>query len=154
MTPPAQRRTLSFANEDEAIAEIDRLRAGGYRKTKNWTLAMMCWHVGGGVDQILTPPASPRPTPEQAAKKRGFIDVILTTGRPPGKFEAPPEITPKPDCPETEIDRYRAGLLKLRDYPHALVDFGPFGPVPIAEVRKLMLMHTAHHLSFLIPTAS
>ena len=88
-------RTLSFRNEDEAIAELDRLRVGGYTKRGNWSLPMICWHVS--MRGPLQPPASPTPTPEQA-KRKAFIDLILTTGRPPTGFQAPPEITPSPDA--------------------------------------------------------
>jgi hypothetical protein len=155
MTPPDPSavpvRILKFADEDQAIAEIQRLRRG-YRKTKNWTLPMICWHVGGLADPIMTPPPSTTPTPEEAARKKGFLDVILETGRPPGNFEAPPDATPKPDCPEDEVDRYIVALKKLKSYPHSHVNFGPFGPVSVGEFRTLMLMHTAHHLAFLEPT--
>jgi hypothetical protein len=145
----AGRRTLSFRNEDEAIAEIDRLRAGGYTQRKNWTLPMICWHLSvGGSPQ---PPASSTPSPEQAERKRKFIDVILETGRPAGNFEAPPQMTPKPDCADDAVLRFRAILKDIRDFPHAYVDFGPFGPISIDQVRKLTLLHASHHLSFLEP---
>lgn len=143
------RRQLNFKNEDEAIAEIDRLRVGGYTQGKNWSLPMACWHLG--VSGSPKPPASPTPTPEQAERKRNFIDVILNTGRPPAGFEAPPQMTPKPDCGDEAVLAFRQVLKDIRDYPHALVDFGPFGPTPIAELRKLTLMHAGHHLSFLDP---
>jgi hypothetical protein len=146
-----RRRTLSFRSEDEAIAEIDRLRAGGYTKRGNWSLPMICWHLSRGG---LAPPKSDTPTLEQAAAKKGFIDLILTNGKAPPGFEAPPEMTPKPDCGDDVVLGFRKLLVDLKSYPHRFVDFGPFGPVPIEEVRKLTLMHANHHLSFLDPKQS
>jgi len=142
------RQQLSFRNEDEAIAEIDRLRVGGYTQRGNWSLPMACWHLSRGG---LRPPADPTPTPEQAARKKGFIDLILTTGKPPAGFQAPPEMTPKPDCDVNDVLRFRSFLMELKNYSHAFVDFGPFGPVRTEEVRKLTLMHAGHHLSFFEP---
>jgi hypothetical protein len=146
------RRTLSFRSEDEAIAEIDHLRVGGYTQLKNWSLPMICWHLSRGGSP--KPPASPTPTAEQAERKKAFIDLILATGKGPPGFQAPPHMTPKPDCGEDVVLQFRSILQELRDYPHPLVDFGPFGPVPIEEVRKLTLMHAGHHLSFLEPKQS
>jgi len=80
--------------------------------------------------------------------------VILREGRPPTGFEAPPHITPKADCGDDAVLKFRQVLKELRDYTHALVDFGPFGPVSTDEVRKLTLMHAGHHLSFLDPKQS
>lgn len=142
------RRQLNFKSEDEAIAEIDRLRVGGYTQGRNWSLPMACWHLSRGG---LTPPTSNTPTPEQAGRKQGFIDLILTTGKPPPGFEAPPEMTPRPDCGDDAVLGFRKMLADLKSYPHPFVDFGPFGPVPIEQVRKLTLMHASHHLSFLEP---
>ena len=145
------RRQLNFRSEDEAIAELDRLRAGGYAQRGNWTLPMICWHVNR---PVLAPPKSDAPSPEQAAAKKGFIDLILTTGKGPPGFQAPPEITPKPDCGDEVVLAFRKMLADMKSYPHRFVDFGPFGPVPIDEVRKLVLMHSSHHLSFLDPKQS
>jgi hypothetical protein len=147
----SERRRLSFANEDEAIAEIDRLRAGGYRKLGNWTLAMMCRHLRVGSDRVLKAPASTTPTPEQAQRRKDVIDAVLATGKPPAGMQPPPDMIPSPDCQDGEIDRYKQTLERLKAYPHAYVDFGPFGPVETDVARKLFLMHTAHHLSHLQP---
>jgi hypothetical protein len=148
--PAAQKRTLSFRNEDEAIAEIDRLRAGGYKQIGNWTIAMMCRHLDGPIEA----PATTKATPREASMKESFVDVILKTGRPPGKFEAPPERVPAPSCNDADIEQFKSNLRKLKAHAHSHVAMGPFGPVPTDEFRRLVLMHTAHHLSFLIPSAT
>src|SRR5439155_12435353 len=79
------RRVLSFASEDGVIAEVARLRRGGYRQVGNWSLPQIAWHLVIPLDQYLTPPASPdaQPTPEQRAMKERFVDFIVTHGELP-----------------------------------------------------------------------
>src|SRR5690554_1953207 len=48
------KRKLDFHTGDEVIAEIERLRHGGYTKLKNWNLTQVCEHLhatmSGGMD--------------------------------------------------------------------------------------------------------
>ena len=145
-----ERRRLRFACEDDALAELARLRKG-CRPLKNWSMAQICWHLSFAL-KFMSPPASPIPTPQEAAAKAGFIDLILKTGRPPPGFEAPPETVPPSGCVDGEIDRLETALPQLKAYPHPLVGMGPFGPVPILEYRQFNLGHIAHHLGYLVPT--
>jgi hypothetical protein len=146
-----ERRRLRFASEDDALAELARLRKG-CRPLKNWSMAGICWHLSFPMIRFTSPPASPVATPQEAAMKANFVDVILKTGRPPAGYEAPPELVPPPGCTESEIDRLEGALRKLKGYTHPLVGMGPFGPVPIGEYRQFMLGHCAHHLGYLVPT--
>jgi hypothetical protein len=146
----AQKRQLRFKNEEDAIAEIERLRASRCDQLGNWSLPMICWHL----DMPLDPPATTKVTAQQEQRQRAFIDVILTTGRPPEKFDAPPERVPSPACGDADVDHLIATLRKLKVYPHSHVAMGPFGPVLTEHVRALMLMHAAHHLGFLVPTSA
>ena len=145
------RRQLNFKSEDEVIAEIDRLRAGGYAKRGNWTLAQMCFHLGVVPTQSLKPPASTTPTQAQQRIQDGFIKVILETGKPPPGMQPPPFMIPSDACGDAEIESFKAALTKLKSYPHSHVDFGAMGPVPTETMRKLTLIHAAHHLSHLEP---
>jgi hypothetical protein len=147
-----ERRRLRFACEDDALAELATLRKG-CRPLKNWSLAQICWHLAFPLDRFTSPPASPVPTPQEAAKKAAFLDLILKTGRPPAGFQAPPETIPPAGCPEAEIDRLEKALRRLKAYEHPLVAMGPFGPVPIHEYRQFNLGHIAHHFGYLVPTA-
>lgn len=149
----SEKRRLNFANEDEMLVDLARLRKG-YRKLGNWTLPMTSRHLAIVIERSLMPPASPTPTPEQAARKAAFVDVLLKTRRPPAGFTPPPDIMPTPECDDAEIARLEEACRRLKAYPHALVLMGPFGPVPIDEFREITLMHSAHHLALLIPTSA
>jgi len=39
------KRILDLRSADEVIGEIERLRSGGYRKTKRWNLSQICEHL-------------------------------------------------------------------------------------------------------------
>jgi hypothetical protein len=148
------RRPLAFATEDGVSAEVRRLRRGEYKQTGNWSLAQISWHLVIPLDQYLNPPASPdvKPTPEQQAMKARFVDYIVANNAlPPFANTAPPAWTPPSTASDADVDRLIAGLQKLKNYPHELVEMGPIGPVPIAECRRVHLVHAAHHLSFLQP---
>lgn len=154
MISPA-RPNLKFANENEVLADVARLRRG-FTPHGNWTLAQIAWHVVIPLEQYLNSPQTPdaKPTPEQAAMQARFVDYIVETGHvPPHARTAPPSWTPPPTAGDGDIARLEAGLHKLKGYPHALVEMGPLGPVAIAKCRLVHLVHAAHHLSFLEPTA-
>jgi hypothetical protein len=149
VSPTAQKRQLRFQTEDDAIAEIERLRASRYKKLGSWSLPMICWHL----DMPLDPPTRTKPTPAEEQRQRDFIDVILTKGKPPPKSEAPPDRVPSETAGDADVDHFIATLRTLKSYPHSHVAMGPFGPVLTEHVRALMLMHAAHHLGFLVPTS-
>ena len=72
-------RRLKFHSIDDALAEIGRLRSGKHTQLRNWSLPMMAWHVSIPLRKYTTPPTDPVPTPEQAARKAAFVDVVLST---------------------------------------------------------------------------
>jgi hypothetical protein len=147
----SEKRRLKFDSIDEVIAEIARLRPG-YRQLRNWNLPMMGRHITLTIERFLMPPANSVPTPDEAARKAAFVDVVLATFRPPPGLIPPPDLMPPPDCTEADIDRAISALEKLKSYPHPLVAMGAMGPVSIDEFRRLNLIHIAHHLGYLIPT--
>ncbi|MFT3787821.1 MAG: DUF1569 domain-containing protein [Tepidisphaeraceae bacterium] len=150
---PFKPRIVKFNTEADAIAEIERLRAGPCAKAGNWNLQQILWHVTLPIRSFLSPPApGQNATPEQAAKKAGFVDVLIKSEGPPKNFDAPPAFVPAADLPASEIDVALDLLRKLAAYPHASVYTEPFGPIPIDEWRKLNLLHASHHLSYLIAT--
>jgi Protein of unknown function (DUF1569) len=151
MNEPADYRQLNFQNEDQVIAEVVRLRHG-YRQLGNWSLPQACWHLYMLIDKYLAPPENPTPTPEQTAKKIGFVDQMLKTRKSPPGFQAPPQLTPSPELTEDAVDHFIQSLFTMKEYPHALAGMGPVGPVTIEEFRQVHFVHAEHHLGFLVPT--
>lgn len=145
-------RALQFKSEDEAIAEVDRLRRG-YRRHGKWSLGQIAWHLALPMSKHLEPaPPGAQPTPEQTAIKAGFVDVIVQTGKPPAHAKtAPPSFMPPETAGDADIDNFKSQMLRMKQIDYPMVAMGPIGPVPTAEVRLCHLAHASHHLSFLTP---
>jgi hypothetical protein len=144
------RRTVRYSAPADVLADVDRLRRGGYRKVGQWTLPQACHHLATVISGNLTPPPNDDPpTPEQLAMKAKFFGMVqggMPEGIPSGAT------TPPQACDDTSIDALAAAFAALDAYPHARLMVGRCGPVPTDEVRQLHLHHCAHHLSFLEPT--
>ena len=153
-SPPARtagRRPVRFDTPDAVLADVARLRAAGYRRVGQWSLPQVCHHLSVIIAGNLTPPPNDDPpTAEQLATKEKFFATVLA-GMPEG-MPAPAAVTPPASADDAAIDGLAAALDRLATYPHAAIVVGRCGPVPTDEVRRLHLVHAAHHLSFLEPT--
>ncbi len=148
-------RKLKLDTEDAALAELETLRKG-YVQHGKWTLAQIAWHVAKPMHYLDAPPPAPdlQRTPEQDAKKKGFVDHIIQTRTPPPSIkEAPPQMIPPADASEADINRFEEQLRRMKKHPHQRIVMGPIGPVDIDEYRKCILFHAEHHLAFLSPNA-
>ncbi len=150
--PALTRRRLRFDSIADLNAELDRLRAGTYRKLGNWTLPQVCRHVAMTITGSLTPPPSDEPTAEESAMKQKFFGMVMgSAGMPENLPIGNPALIPPADCSNAEIDVLKSAFQSLATYPHKCVKVGRCGPVPVIELIPLHLAHAAHHLSFLEP---
>jgi hypothetical protein len=149
-----ERRRLDFKNWDEALADVDRLRAAGYDRSGNWDLSQIVDHVGEGFRTAL------RGTDHRAAwiVRKVFGPIILQRifrqRRMKAGIKVPDWWLPGPTRDESAaVDRFRADLAAFQamtttPFPHPF-----FGPLTKQQWNELALIHAAHHLSFLIPRA-
>jgi hypothetical protein len=145
------RRTVRFDTPAAVLADVDRLRRGGYRKVGQWSLPQVCQHLATTVGgNLVPPPADAEPTPEQMAMKAKFFGIVLN-GAPEGMALAPDRVPPA-SCDDTAIEALASAFAAFAAYPHDKLLVGRCGPVPVGEVLQLHLAHAAHHLSFLEPT--
>jgi hypothetical protein len=147
-----QRRPLDFRTYDEVIAEIDRLNERGYEQIGKWTLGQMCAHLNyyyrGSLEGYKAKLPSViryfigRPLLKKVLKNRSFK---------PGGQTIPKSVPPDQVDDQAAIAEAKELLIRLRDTtapPHPSPIFGQLTP---EQCRDLHLIHTAHHLSFLIP---
>jgi hypothetical protein len=153
LDPKHARRDLSFANEDEVIADVEKLRRGHVR-LGGWTLEQICWHLEQGVRYRMAPPPHPANTPEQNARA-GVLKQVLASGKLPGNIIAPdPMVPPKNVGPEA-IDSFIQSMREFKAFPGPIAPHRVFGKIePESDARRVNLIHCAHHLSYLVPTAS
>lgn len=139
---------LRFANEDEVIADIRRLRQG-YEQTGGWSLPQICWHLNQTMQARMRPGPYEPDSPEQLARKP-LVERIMASGELPKGIVAPPIVSPPADAGEEAVDACLATLELLKTHkgfaPHRL-----FGTLPDEVARTQNLIHVAHHLSHLVP---
>ena len=148
----ASRRTgLRFASIDAVKADVDSLRRG-YSRAGNWSLPQICWHLRSATELLLHAPTSPA-TPEQVGN-RPILDQLLATGVFPGALSAPEFLHPPVNCGDNNMDPLFATLDRLVAFDQPVGVHRRFGPLPKDVLVRLVLIHCAHHLSFLTPTTA
>ena len=147
-----RRTALRFGSEDDVIAEVNRLRRG-CAQAGAWSLAQICCHLDKSVQSRMQPGPFPPTTPEQAARRDQFLQV-LSSGRLPDGLPAPDTMMPPPACGDDAIDAFLATLERFKRFPGPIAPHRLFGQLADADARKLNLIHCAHHLSYLTPTTT
>ncbi len=151
LQPKAKRREgLRYNTITDAINDIHNLRERGYRQAGNWTLEQNCWHLDVVTKTRLKPGPFPPNTPEQDAKKDMFAQVLATGQLPPG-LESPDEFVPPSDADATAVTAFLETLEKVKTHVGPFAPHRRFGHMSDDDSRKQILIHTAHHLSHLVP---
>ena len=156
-----KQRQLRFATLDEAVRDAENLLANGYERTGNWDLTQCCHHLAVLMDYPIdgfpkfTFPLNLgcwllRHTIAPARLRKVLESGVWPSGVP----------TDKRTVPNSGGDDAEA-VAKLKRAVKRLLDHkGPFQPSPLfgmldkQTLVKLHRIHTAHHLSFLIPKHS
>jgi hypothetical protein len=153
-----ERRKLTFATLDDAVCDADNLLASGYERAGQWDLTQCCHHLA----VLMTYPIDGFPRfrfpmnvgvwlLKQTVARRWLRKVLESgvwpTGTPTDKRTVPPA---------GGNDAEAAAELK-RAVERLLTHTGPLQPSPLfgmldkETLVKLHRIHTAHHLSFLVP---
>jgi hypothetical protein len=150
------RRALEFRSFDEVRADVARLAAGPYTRLGKWDLATTCDHLtkafAVGLDdlpiklpwfiKLLAPLAGP-PIFRRTLRLRSM----------PTGVRAPAEFAPAENCPcDDAVTRLDAVTRRAESFPGPMPRHPFFGPITVEQWRELMLIHCAHHLSFLVPS--
>ncbi len=154
-TATLQRRHLDFKTWPELLADIDHLRQAHYDRAGNWDLSQILEHVGEGLRTAL------HGIDHQATWIiRRFIGPlilkrILSQRRMKAGIKVPQWWLPGPSHDESAaVDQFHAQVsafqgLTTTPFPHPF-----FGPMTKQQWNDLVLVHAAHHLSFLIPRST
>jgi hypothetical protein len=152
------RRSLDFRSFDEALAEIERLRLGRYRRSGRWGLVQIVRHCSIVLKGSLDGFGFWAPWPIQPLARRFFLKKILRNRRfpvgvkthssmdvtDPGSEETPAEV-------DAAISELRGLIRRLETEDRPMAWSPLFGQMPRTTWLDLHLVHLAHHLSFLVP---
>lgn len=146
-----KRRILNFNTFDEAIAEIQRLAAGGYEKTGRWSLGQVCEHLTLSMDGFMEGKTFPVPV---IIKLIGPMikKIVFRSRRMRSGAKTPAVLQPHDGFDESsEVTRAIAALRRFAEFPGPFPRNPIFGTLTLQEWRDLQLIHAAHHLGHLIP---
>ena len=154
----AGRRELRFATLDEAVRDAEHLLARGYERAGSWDLARCCHHLavlmGWPIDGF--PPMSlPRRVVARLLKwtyARRWLRRVLDTGVWPTGTPTDARTFPPSGCTEAEaVAMLRRAVGRLLAHAGPLNESPLFGMLDKETLVRLHRIHTAHHLSFLVP---
>ncbi len=149
-----RRQGLDFRSWEELRQEIDRLHHGGYEQAGNWSLAEALDHLGGGLRTAVAGFPHRLPWIVRTIARRFFFPGIIRDRRMKAGLKVPSWWLPakRKDWDEgaavekfyREIDAFRRHTGPTHAHPI-------FGELNAREWEDLVLIHSAHHLSFLVP---
>ncbi|MEM9366307.1 MAG: DUF1569 domain-containing protein [Planctomycetota bacterium] len=150
----AAKRMLDFHTGEEVIEEIQRLRASGYARTKNWNLTQICEHLtktmNGGMDGFgFRLPWVLRATVIKWVFQRMLKTRKMSSGPTLKRLRPEWESTSDDDA---IIEGCIATLERAKLFDGSLEDYPFLDDLKADDWRQFMWMHAAHHLGFLIPS--
>lgn len=150
-----ERRRLDFQDFDSLVHEIKTLQDQGYEQLGNWNLTMVCDHVGTGAKTAMD--GFPKQGPWYIRKIAGpiLIKLMLRQRRMKAGLKVPDWWLPQavPDDPK-KVDDFLRTIARFREFDGPMKPHPFLGKLSREQWRQLVLIHAAHHLSFLRPDAS
>lgn len=146
------RRHLNFKSFDEVNQDVERLRSSGYDQLGKWDLSMVCGHLADAVEGSMKgiPFKGPwwfRMFLGKVAWKKVKQIRRLRSGVP-----IPEQVKPKPGGEvSANMSRLRNVLETVKTFPGPFFPHPYFGQLSPDDWRDFHLIHSSHHLSFLIP---
>jgi hypothetical protein len=155
-----ERRKLTFATLDEAVADAKNLLAKGYDRLGNWSLAQCCGHLAcwlrypvRGFPKMSLPVrmafAVVRPL-----VGRKMLTKFLKDGMPAGTRTIPQSVPAPGGDDRAAVEEFEAAAAAFAAHPGEYLPSPLFGPLTRDEALTVQLRHAAHHLGFLVPKAA
>lgn len=154
-----ERRKLTFAALNDAVADAENLLAVGYEKAGNWDLAQVCGHLSEWlrfpIDGFPKMPLLLRPVFWLFRITIGRAKRLKYTaeGMPAGKPTVPQTVPAAGGSDAAAVAKLKETAERFEAHAGAIHPSPLFGPMTKDEARELQLRHLAHHLSFLVPKA-
>jgi Protein of unknown function (DUF1569) len=150
--PTVHRRQLDFRTWPDVLADIDHLHRAHYDRLGNWDLSQTLEHVGEGLRTALRGNDHQGPWIIRRFLGPLLLKRIVQQRRMKAGIKVPQWWLPGPGHDESAaVDQFRSEVtafqqLSTPPFPHPF-----FGLLTKKQWEDLVLIHAAHHLSFLIP---
>jgi len=155
---PSGRRALDFDQLDQVAAEVRHLHESGYQLHGNWNLAQICGHLNewmrfplDGYPPLAWPMRWAMPLVRLTIGRRMGRQILRGT---PMRRGVPTlaSTVPEPDRDEAlAVEQLCDTITRLRDHSGPLHRSPVFGDMDRESTIRLQLVHSAHHLRFLVP---
>ncbi len=153
-----RRELKPFASFADAVADAERLLAGGYGRAGNWSLGQCCGHLARWLDyQIDGFPKAPLLRRPVAFLLRytlapRLLDKAIRSGRMSAGGGTIPQSVPPADADDAQgVADYKRAAERWQAHTGPLLPSPLFGDRPREDWLKVHQLHAAHHLSFLVP---
>ncbi len=147
------KRELDLRSADEVIAEIERLRDGGYAKSKRWNLTQICQHLHETMQGAMDGFGFRLPWILRVIAKKIFFRALktrkLASGAPTFR-QLKPTASPGEDDSKV-IDQCIATIRKADQFDGSVEDHPLVDGMSVDQWRDFMWLHASHHLAFLQP---
>ncbi len=146
-----ERRAIQFDHIDEIMPEVDRLLAG-HRTLGNWSLGQICNHLAASFRHTIEGYHGRLPWVVRRTFGPFAFGWISRTGTLPAGVKAPAEVGPLPGLDDrAEAEALRASIRIFNEYVGPIPEHPVFGRVSKDQLARLHCIHSAHHLSFVLP---
>ena len=153
--PLIERRKLDFHEIDPLVAELQRLRDGGYRRSGQWSLSQICDHLAIFVRGSLGEFQKLLPWPLRFFVGKPLLRKLLRTRTMHPGRRVPAVLLPGAARDDAAaVDALVQLLRQFRDHRGPLRPNPLFGELSREQWTQMHLIHAAHHLSFLTPTSA
>jgi Protein of unknown function (DUF1569) len=153
-TPTRHRRQIDFHTWPELLADVERLHQSHYDRLGNWDLSQTLDHLGEGLRTALRGNEHQGPWVVRRVIGPLLLKRMVRQRRMKAGIKVPTWWLPGPSHDESAaVNQFRSEVaafqqLSTQPFPHPF-----FGPLTKNQWEDLVLIHAAHHLSFLIPRA-
>lgn len=147
----AERRALTFTSLDRVMPDVDTLLEG-YTRVGNWSLGQVCNHLSRTLQGSVDGFSFQAPWLIRKTLAPIFFRRMMRSGSMPAGAPGPKQLVPSPgldDRAEAEALRGALRLYAAHTGPLAVHPF--FGKLTNEEWTRLHCIHSALHLSFLLP---
>ncbi len=148
LVPIARRQNLRYADADALLADVRHLQQG-WAKAGNWSLAQACYHLNFAATYFMSP--GPHPEVSVTPENRQRMETILATGKIPDGIKSPDQALPPASAGDADIEAFAQTIQRFKTFDGTFAPHRLFGKLSLDQGRKHVLIHSAHHLSYLVP---